>query len=532
MSRQRDPVAPGFADGEVRDDEIDQDGPDRDADIDAVLREHEEAVSRVRELQAHLRAVGEQLTDALGDYGLVLERVRTRTRGFLSELSTREEAGRNAAAELARRADALADRERELDTERERNDRRAAELTDRERVVAELAERASVRERELVGRQDELDGRERDLVDRERAAGERAERASARERELTARQEELDGRERELLVTRERVEGEERRLAERNDELDRRERELADRERGAGERAERASARERELAARQEELDGRERELAARQEELDGRERELLVTRERVEGEERRLAERDDELDRRERELAERERAAGERASARERELAVRQEELDGRERELAERARRQSEAEADLARRRDDVDAEIRRRSEQLEHDASRLEATWRGLEDAALARVEALLADRVAALEERERALAGPPQLPEGDREPKADPVIPPPADLDSAAVSPVPEIWAAVAASASPGDAVAAEEGESRRRARNLDFLAGLVDEAAERFPDRVIEWRAYLLHLREFATPEGRVPESFDDLISDVFGPLFPRRDRDA
>ncbi|MDQ3857782.1 MAG: hypothetical protein M3327_04945, partial [Actinomycetota bacterium] len=59
-----------------------------------------------------------------------------------------------------------------------------------------------------------------------------------------------------------------------------------------------------------------------------------------------------------------------------------------------------------------------------------------------------------------------------------------------------------------------------------------LAGLVDEAEERFPDRVGEWRAYLLHLREFATPEGHLPENFDELISDVFGPLFKRREGDT
>ena len=55
--------------------------------------------------------------------------------------------------------------------------------------------------------------------------------------------------------------------------------------------------------------------------------------------------------------------------------------------------------------------------------------------------------------------------------------------------------------------------------------LARLERLVAERGNEFPDRVEEWRSYLFFLRDHATPEGRLPPSFDALVVDVFEELL-------
>ena len=58
-------------------------------------------------------------------------------------------------------------------------------------------------------------------------------------------------------------------------------------------------------------------------------------------------------------------------------------------------------------------------------------------------------------------------------------------------------------------------------------NLNVLAQLVTRFSGDFPDRAEEWTYYVLYLREYATADGRLPESFNLLVHDVFGDLLER-----
>ena len=55
-------------------------------------------------------------------------------------------------------------------------------------------------------------------------------------------------------------------------------------------------------------------------------------------------------------------------------------------------------------------------------------------------------------------------------------------------------------------------------------NLLSLERRVEERGAEFPDRVEEWSSYLFFLRDYASPDGVVPASFDWLIQDTFGEL--------
>jgi transcriptional regulator with XRE-family HTH domain len=70
-----------------------------------------------------------------------------------------------------------------------------------------------------------------------------------------------------------------------------------------------------------------------------------------------------------------------------------------------------------------------------------------------------------------------------------------------------------------------AVAAEGGV------NLDALEHTLDERAGDFPDRVDEWRAYIVFLREFAHADGELPSTFNTLVREVFGELVATREAD-
>src|SRR5207253_8234350 len=65
------------------------------------------------------------------------------------------------------------------------------------------------------------------------------------------------------------------------------------------------------------------------------------------------------------------------------------------------------------------------------------------------------------------------------------------------------------------------VAVDEGPAER---TLTELERLVRANADRFPDSVDEWNAYLFYLRDYADASGRLPASFDSLIDEVFGAL--------
>src|SRR4051794_28324451 len=56
-------------------------------------------------------------------------------------------------------------------------------------------------------------------------------------------------------------------------------------------------------------------------------------------------------------------------------------------------------------------------------------------------------------------------------------------------------------------------------------NLNRIERLVEANAEANPERVHEWRYYLLYLREFAAIGGALPSSFDRLVFDAFGDLL-------
>jgi uncharacterized protein (DUF3084 family) len=56
-------------------------------------------------------------------------------------------------------------------------------------------------------------------------------------------------------------------------------------------------------------------------------------------------------------------------------------------------------------------------------------------------------------------------------------------------------------------------------------NLDALERTLDERAEEFPDRVDEWRAYIVFLREFVHADGDLPSTFNTLVREVFRQLL-------
>jgi hypothetical protein len=56
-------------------------------------------------------------------------------------------------------------------------------------------------------------------------------------------------------------------------------------------------------------------------------------------------------------------------------------------------------------------------------------------------------------------------------------------------------------------------------------DLETLERLVDHSGDRHADRIDEWRYYLLYLRGHASPDGRLPASFDWLVAEVFAELL-------
>jgi hypothetical protein len=73
--------------------------------------------------------------------------------------------------------------------------------------------------------------------------------------------------------------------------------------------------------------------------------------------------------------------------------------------------------------------------------------------------------------------------------------------------------------------PQPAVAAAVRTDRNGRYNLVTLEGLVEHNSREFPDRAEEWTSHLYFLRDYAAPDGSLPDSFDALISDTFSDLF-------
>jgi hypothetical protein len=48
---------------------------------------------------------------------------------------------------------------------------------------------------------------------------------------------------------------------------------------------------------------------------------------------------------------------------------------------------------------------------------------------------------------------------------------------------------------------------------------------MERRAREFPERIEEWQYYLVSLRNVATSDGRLPESVEYLVEDVFAPLL-------
>jgi capsular polysaccharide biosynthesis protein len=151
-----------------------------------------------------------------------------------------------------------------------------------------------------------------------------------------------------------------------------------------------------------------------------------------------------------------------------ERRLQARIDEVARRERMLAERAGQLAAREHDLDRREEEA-AAGRHRVEELAEKQRELER-------------------REAELEAREAE-----PEPEGEPEPEAEPEPPP-----------EPE----------PSPAV--------RRGWDLRALEKLVAAQTDADPAQRDEWETYLFQLREHADHEGKLPETFDALVADVFG----------
>ena len=55
-------------------------------------------------------------------------------------------------------------------------------------------------------------------------------------------------------------------------------------------------------------------------------------------------------------------------------------------------------------------------------------------------------------------------------------------------------------------------------------DIGALASLVELRAGDFPERVVEWKAYVMELEPLVEEDGRAPAHFDGLIAEIFGDL--------
>ena len=190
---------------------------------------------------------------------------------------------------------------------------------------------------------------------------------------------------------------------------------------------------------------------------------------------------------------------------ARQIEVVLAQEEaLDRRRTELREREDRLIQREEDIERRRKDLEFAWSKRTADLDERERIIAAKEQALGDKATkleetARKKARsLAEETVSLAERNREVAW--------REKAVHAVFPDPGevsdDTQEIMVAPAPPTggW-------------------------NLNRIERLVEANAEANPERIHEWRYYLLYLREFAEIGGALPSSFDRLVWDAFGDLL-------
>jgi hypothetical protein len=200
---------------------------------------------------------------------------------------------------------------------------------------------------------------------------------------------------------------------------------------------------------------------------------------------------------------------------ARQIEVVLAQEEaLDRRRDELREREDRLVRREVDLAERRKELEFLWSKRTTDLDEREQRIGERERELDERAkkleeVARRKArVLAEETVSLAERNREVAW--------RAKAIEAVLPepPPAPPPAAAPVDVGEITEEipVVLAAPPGG-------------WNLNRIERLVEEHAAANPQRVDEWRYYLLYLREHAEIGGALPRSFDWLVWEAFGDLL-------
>jgi hypothetical protein len=120
------------------------------------------------------------------------------------------------------------------------------------------------------------------------------------------------------------------------------------------------------------------------------------------------------------------------------------------------------------------------------------------------ALAERERRLEERVAAVTKRELAIARAAARP-----------APPPEPVPIAKPEPEPEPEPA------PPTAIPRADGG----AYNLTALERLVDERGGAHPERAEEWSSYLYFLRDYASADGSLPQTFDSLVEETFEPLL-------
>jgi hypothetical protein len=212
-------------------------------------------------------------------------------------------------------------------------------------------------------------------------------------------------------------------------------------------------------------------------------------------------------------------------------------------------RERRLDQLERSLESHLRDLDAERRRLLERRgalddrESDVSALEAVSTAREEklarreSAAAALEQEVAKREAALESGTWAISKAPtqtqpQAAEQPQTPPAErPVAPPQEPQQPPRFRPVhgaPEAQPLFRPARQPGAQTAPEpvaELQPASPTRNFRALELLVNSRLPEFPDRADEWRRYLVLLGSYVV-NGVLPESFDPLIREVFGPILP------
>lgn len=327
------------------------------------------------------------------------------------------------------------------------------------------------------------DVRQRLLEQREQEIERLFQAAIADQRRIDRRRDAIDEREREAREQAEAVELERRRLEQLEEALLSREGVLPGLEQGEA----RSPTLEDELARQAAELLAREQELAARLEQREA------VLQDGEAGVAARL----------------------EQLEEREQELAARLEQLEEREELFDRRLMLVVERETSTA-----------RLYAQLAHERKALEEREAAWSRTAEARPPETVAPAGVEPPEPETPVAAPPQppAPASPLEPVIEPE-PEPAPLEPEVVE--PELELPEPQVVAPEPFVPALRVLPAAGAFDLTHIQQLVDRRRDEFPDRVEEWRYYLLFLREHADLDGHLPPAFDALVADVFDELFER-----